>query len=311
MADSYWYEDFPVLADLPADRAAAALREIGEIDLALALENVKSDRGERPPTFGLLDRLSIKPRPWMHAAHAFGFLPQHPAPGKEHVILAAGEIDPDETLINSRIKIVLNRLAIADYPGGSKHTVLFDFFARNQVAGGVEDVHYNATFSVEDGSAAGVVGYPIFLGLGVGQDGVSFKGFTVNVKNQSDEQFLGVLDSAAFRTGLKLTAVAQPALIPLSQMALGLTKWIASRSRNVVVQNFQMGLDFAGTRMGARLAQGDYFAVQIPSEIRRAWRWDDWEHDPSSGEIVSATDGSHLPFNHIVFGVTRYEGASS
>ena len=308
MDDNYWFEDLPVLADLPADRAAAALREIGELDLALALENAESNKDERPSAFGLRDLLGNKPKPWMHAAHAFGFLPLQPAAGKENEIVAAGEIEPDKSLIDSRIKIVLNRLRIADYPGGSKHTILFDFFARNQVADGVEDVHYNATFSIEDGSEAGVVGYPIFLGLGVGQEGVSFKGYTVNVKNQSDEQFLGVLDSASFKTGLKLAGVAQPALIPLSQMAMGITKWVASRNRNVAVQNFQLGLDFAGTRMGARLAQGDYIAVQIPNEIRRVWRWDEWEHDRASGEIVSAADGTHLPFNYIVFGVTRYVG---
>lgn len=308
MDEDYWFEDLPVLADLPADRAAAALREIGEVDLALALENVENDRGDRPSDFGLFDRLAPKPKPWMHAAHAFGFLPLQPVAGRDNEILAAGEIQPDTSLINSRIKIVLNRLRIADYPGGSKHTILFDFFARNQVAGGTEDVHYNATFSVEDGSAAGVVGYPIFLGLGVGQEGVSFKGYTVNVKNQSDEQFLSVLDSASWKTGLELAGVAQPALVPLSQLAMGITKWIASRNRNVAVQSFQLGLDFAGTRMGARLAQGDYLAVQIPNEMRRVWRWDDWEYDRVSGEVVSTADGTHLPLNYLVFGVTKYAG---
>ena len=47
-----------------------------------------------------------------------------------------------------------------------------------------------------------------------------------------------------FKAGLKLAATAQPAIRPLSQMALGLTKGIAARHRNVSVQDFYMGLDF-------------------------------------------------------------------
>jgi hypothetical protein len=244
----------------------------------------------------------------MHAAHAFGFLPQKPAPGKEQQLVAAGDMEADSTLRNSRIKISLNRLRIASYPGGGTHNVLFDFYANNQVSGGSEDVHFNAAFRVEDGSEAGLVGLPIFVGLGIGSEGVSFRCFTVNVKNDEDERFLSVLDSNVFKKGLQLAATAQPAIGPLSELAVGLTKAIASRHRNVPVQSFQMGLDFTGPRMGARLAQGDYVAVQIPMELRRVWNWREWEYDPASGQILSSHDGSYIPFNYVVFGVTKYEG---
>jgi len=106
-----------------------------------------------------------------------------------------------------------------------------------------------------------------------------------------------------------LATVAQPAIAPLSVLALGLTKAIAGRNRNVPVQNFQMGLDFDGPMMGARLAQGDYIAVQIPMDLRGVWSWKDWRYDQETEEILNAHDGSYIPFNYIVFGVTKYEGS--
>lgn len=298
----------PVIANLPRQRAAQVLRQVGENDIALTLEQQGAESIHRPASFGIFDTLS-RPKPWMHAAHTFGFLPQKPEAGRERRIEPAGEITPDETLQNARIKISLNRLRVAEYPGGGTHNILFDFYATNQVAGGNEDVHFNSSFRVEDGSEAGVVGVPIFIGLGVGTEGASFRCYTVNVKNEEDERFLAVLDSNVFKRGLQLATTAQPAIGPLSELAVGLTKAIASRNRNVPVQNFQMGLDFKGSRMGARLAQGDYIAVQIPMEMRNVWSWQSWEYDPASGEILSAQDGSYIPFNYVVFGVTKYEGA--
>lgn len=302
------FDDMPVLAKLSPRQAAQALREVGETDVALALEQAPSAFTKKPEDFGIFDIFRSKPKPWMHAAHAFGFLPQNPKEGKERQVLPAGKIVADETLKNSRIRITLNRLRVAAYPGGGMHTILFDFYAQNQVKKGTEDVHFNSTFRVEEGAQAGIVGYPIFLGLGVGTVGVAFRCYTVNVKNEQDEKFLSVLESTVFKKGLQLAAVAQPALGPLSELAVGITKGIAARNRNIPVQEFYMGLDFGGARMGARLAQGDYIAVQIPMDLQKVWSWDDWEYDAESGQILNVEDGANIPFNYIVFGVTKYDG---
>ena len=302
------FDDFPVVANLPRQRAAAMLRQVGENDIALGLEQQGGQLALRPAAYGVFDSFT-KPKAWMHAAHTFGFLPKKPEAGRERRIEPAGQIAPDETLRNARIRISLNRLRVAAYPGGGTHNILFEFYANNQVTGGNEDVHFNATFRVEDGSEAGLVGVPIFIGLGVGSEGASFRCYTVNVKNEEDERFLAVMDSNVFKKGLQLATTAQPAIGPLSELAVGLTKAIASRNRNVPVQSFQMGLDFDGPRMGARLAQGDYIAVQLPMELRNVWSWQAWEYDPASGQILNAQDGSYIPFNYVVFGVTKYEGA--
>ena len=187
--------------------------------------------------------------------------------------------------------------------------MLFDFYARNQVPGASEDLHFNATYRVREGDRAAVRGYPIFVGLGLGAEGVAFHFHTVNVKNDADEAFLDVLEGDAFKKGLKLATTVQPAIAPLASMALALTKSVAKRNRNVSVQDYYLGLDFAGTAMGARLAQGDYIAVQIPESLQRVWTWDDWLYEPKSGLIVSRIEPNALiPYNYVIFGVSRYEG---
>jgi hypothetical protein len=117
-------------------------------------------------------------------------------------------IPADASLKGARLKITLDRLRIMEYPGGSTHHVLFDFHAQNQVAGDVEHLHFNATFHGREGEHAALVGFPLFLGLQVGQEGVAFKCFTVNVKNDQDEKLLGFLDSDTFKAGLRLATTS-------------------------------------------------------------------------------------------------------
>ena len=220
-----------------------------------------------------------------------------------------GEAQADASLKNARINVALNVLRVADYPGGGTHRVLFDFYARNQVPGASEDLHFNAAYRAREGERAAVRGYPIFVGLGVGAVGVAFHFHTVNVKNDADEAFLDFLEGDAFKAGLKLATTAQPAIAPLTGMALALTKSIAQRNRNVSVQDCYLGLDFARNAMGARLAVGDYIAVQIPETLQRVWDCEDWVYEPRAGLIVSRADTNALiPYNYVVFGVSRYEG---
>jgi len=151
-----------------------------------------------------------------------------------------------------------------------------------------------------------VVGYPIFVGLNPGPDGVAFRCFTVNVKNEQDEPLLGFLDSDVFRAGLRLLAAAQPAVAPLSAMSVSLTRAVAGRNRNVPVQDFYLGLDFGTDPMGARLALGSYLAVQVPETKQAVWNWDEWAYDPSTGQVVKKADKKELlSYNYVVFGVSR------
>jgi len=295
--------DLPVLGAQASAEVAAKLRELGDTSSATTIEAAASNG---PTKFGGAKTWwPFQDRAWQHTAHAFGFLP---AKAGSSVIQPVGNLEADATLRNSRLKIALNRLRVADYPGRGMHRVLIDFYARNQVPGHAEDLHFNAAYRVREGQQAPIAGYPIFIGLNVGSEGVAFRCHTVNVKNDADEALLDFLEGDVFRSGLKLATSAQPAIAPLANLALGITKSVAKRLRNVSVQDFYLGLDFTGTTMGARLAIGDYIAVQIPESFTAIWRWEEWIYDGATGLIVSKSDASKLiPYNYVVFGVSRYE----
>jgi hypothetical protein len=316
MTPSSWLDEIPIIGRMSPAEAAVKLRAIGELeDDQTSLdgrgkspyEALIMDTGDEPPWEKL--RKQLGPKPWQHTAHAFGYLAPA-APGSDLLpIRHAGNIAPDETLRNGRIKITLNALRVADYPGGGTHQVLFDFYAQNQVPGDVEHLHFNATHRVREGQQAGIISRPIFVGLNIGAEGVAFRCRTVNVKNQDDEAFLAFLDSDTFKSGLKLASTIQPALAPFSEMALALTKTIAARNRNVAVQAFEMGLDFSQIPSGARLAQGAYLAVQIPETQETVWDWSEWVYNPNNGRVVNVDEQSKLiPYNYIIFGVSRYQG---
>jgi hypothetical protein len=249
-------------------------------------------------------------KPWQHTAHAFGYLAPAPSGSASLPIQHAGNIAADPTLKNSRIKITLDSLRVADYPGRGTHRVLLDFYAQNHRAGNVEHLHFNATYRVRENEHAAILGYPLFVGLNVGSDSVALKCFTVNVQNEADEAFLRILDSNVFRVGLQLTSAAQPVVSLFSELAFGLTRSIASRHKNVPVQDLHLGLDFSSIPTRARLAEGAYVAVQIPESLQAGWDWREWIYNPNSGRVSNRNDTNQLlPYNYLVFSVSRYEGA--
>ncbi|HZZ80221.1 MAG TPA: hypothetical protein VFE62_17030 [Gemmataceae bacterium] len=307
------FDDIPVLAVLDPEEIAARLRTAGEAELGSRIAKKLAEPPSEAISFALgsskmwwwpfADRETSV---WLHAAHVFGHISPAPPGDGALPIRPAGAVQPDKSLKRDRINIRLDRLRIKAYPGGGVHRVLLDFNAQNQVAGATEDLHFNATFRVPEGEHAGVVGHPIFLGLNVGDEGVAFRCLTVNVKNDEDEALLGFLESGPLQRGLELAATAQPAIGPLSQLALALTKSLAKRHQNVPVQEFYLGLDFTDIPTGARLAEGSYVAVQVPDSSETVWDWSDWEYHRSKGQIVKKSDATKvIPYNYLVFGVSR------
>src|SRR6266508_1489523 len=303
---SSWFADTPVLGRLPPDKAAARLRELGEDAAAAQLEQAGAGDVAAKGLFDI--EWPFQDRAWQHTAHAFGYIPVA-APGAGPVAITfAGNLTADEALRGARIKITLHALRVADYPGGGEHRILFDFYAQNQAAEGVEDLHFNATYRAQEGEKAATVGFPLFTGLNVGKEGLTLRCYTVNVQNKGDQAFLDMLESDVFKAGLKLATTVQPAIAPLSALALGVTKAVAERNQNVPVQDFALGLDFGNTPGGARLAQGTYLAVQIPESMTTAWNWNEWVYDPSNGQVVNKADATQLiPYNYIMFGISKYD----
>jgi hypothetical protein len=153
-------------------QAAAKLREVGEEDAAASLE---AGQEAAPHTFKRPSWWPFQDRPGQHTAHAFGYLAPASASSAPLPIQHAGNIVADPALKNGSIKITLDRLRVAAYPGGGMHRVLLDFYAQNQVPGQVEHLHFNATYRVREGEQAAILGYPIFVGLNVGSVGVAFR----------------------------------------------------------------------------------------------------------------------------------------
>ncbi|MBY0460147.1 MAG: hypothetical protein K2V38_22755, partial [Gemmataceae bacterium] len=308
MSPEQWFEDVPVIGRMSPEQAARKLREMGELvtEAATQLHGLPGDGEEGPSSIGNRGSWG-RPKLWQHTGHAFGYI----APGASDQPVSihhAGAIKADASLKGARLKITLDRLRIAEYPGSGTHHVLFDFYAQTQIAGNLEHLHFNATFRGRQGEHAALVGYPLFVGLEAGVEGVAFKCFTVNVKNDQDEALLGFLDSDVFKAGLRLVTTAQPALAPLASMASGLARGMAGRNKNVAVQDFYMGLDFSTISTRARLAEGSYLAVQVPEAEEAAWDWSLWKYNPINGSVVGAKNPQQaLSYNYVVFGVSRMD----
>lgn len=292
-----WFDDIPVVGAMSDDQALAKLIEVGDVD---ATEQAPPQAGAE--AFALWNR----GRPCKYTAHVFGHIGEVNG-GDQLLVRSVSELDPDLSLRSQPLRIALGKMGVVDYPGGGTHVVLFDFAARHYTTTSeVEHLHYNVVVRVMEGQRAGLLNIPIFIGLNPGNEGVALRGYTVNVKNEQDEELMRLLDSGVVRNGLHLLQAAQPALAPLSQMAYTITKTLAVHNRNVPVQSFELGLDFAKGPYGAVLRTGAYVAVQVPPELEYAWDWETWVYDPRRGDIVNRRDTScGLPYNHIVFTVSR------
>ena len=297
------FEDIKTIGEYLPEEIAAKLQEIDDPVTA----NKFLERASKSEEFEGLFNQQLQA--WEYATHQFGYIaPLNQGASGLQPIQYAGAINPDNTLKNSRINIRIDRLCIHKYPGGGKHNILLSFGARNEVANNsAEVVTFSQTYRVPEGQLAGISGYPIFIGLNVGLQGIAFECSTVNVKNDSDEKILETLESKAFKDGLNLLTTFQPAISPFTEISLGIVKALAARNRNIAVQKFYLGLDFEKAAMGSRLAEGNYIAVQVPTET--TLDWSGWGFNPNTGAIEGKANSSTLNFNYIVFRVSRYEGA--
>jgi hypothetical protein len=296
------FEDIKTIGEYSFEDIASKLQQIDDLDTAHEfLERANAEQ------IGEAGIFSGPPHPWEYATHQFGYIaPPEQGVTKLQPIQYAGALQADETLKNSRINIRIDQLRIYKYPGGGMHNVILTFAAQNQVINNVtESVSFSQTYRVPEGQIAGISGYPIFIGLNVGVQGIAFECSTVNIKNDSDEKILETLESKPFKDGLNLLTTFQPAIAPFTEFTLGIVKTLATRNRNVAVQKFYLGLDFEQVAMGARLAEGNYIAVQVPSET--TIDWSKWGFNSNTGTIVHRANSMPLEHNYIIFRVSRYK----
>lgn len=302
------FGDLKTLGQMEKTKKIKKLEELGETQRAINLYRTGLD----PVEFGLTSLFDFDDAD-MGTAHVFGFIkPTVASDGNIVKIDSAVSIDPDLSLKNSRIDLTLDRLRIANYPGGDDfHQILFGFSAHHSGASGTEPISFTQTYRAREGESVAVVGYPIFNGLKVGPSGAFFECSTINVKNEDDEKLLENIDSPVMKGGLSLLTTAQPAVAPLAAVAVSFIKGLAEKNKNVAVQNFFVGLDFSNVSTRPKLRIGSYVAIQV-QETREnlQWNWDDWIFDKNKGRIVRKDDQNKLiPYNYLVFGVSSHEGS--
>lgn len=242
--------------------------------------------------------------PYLYTGILIGYIPTN-ATGNNIRIDDAMTLVAAPELKGTRVKITFDRFFVQKFPGSGTHSILCEFTGKNQIPGDAEEMRFAISTKANDQSAASISGAPIFLGVSVGNNGVSFEGRTVNVRSDNDEMLMEALGSDAFRNGLSLLTSAQPALKPFVGLAGSVVKALASRSNNRQVYAFKIGLDFAGSSTSARLRLGSYIVVQADAE---SWDWAAHYWDSSSQTLRRSADKSNVEFNYMVFGVTAFEG---
>lgn len=301
-----WAQQKLLIGQMKASEAAMVFETLGDTAIATELRSA-INLGKKPDLqLAYFWHGDKAPEAYAHTNHAFGFIPADATGSQQLVaIKEAGNITPDSTLRDKSIKITLDRLRVFKYPGGGIHQILFDFYGRHQTPGSEEDIHFSQTYRAQEGQGVGVTGYPVFVGLKVGKDGVKFRVRTVNVKNEDDERFLAFMSSDPFKNGLELINATNPLSPVVTTFATGLVDAIAKKDRNIPVQEFDMGLDFSAIRTRAKIREGSYIVVQAPD---LAWDWAKWTYSPATGQIVSKSDQTKtIPYNYIVFSVSKME----
>lgn len=240
-------------------------------------------------------------KPWKQTTHVIGYIEEGTPADGFVPIQPCSRAEADRSLIGQQIKVTLDAFQVYSYPGLGQHTVLFDFQGRDQAGGEAQDLQFASILTVTDRARAGVSGIPIFTGLTVPPDGLSFKARTVLLANGGDQAIIDVLQSSVFKEGLKLMGQVQPALPQLVALAGGVTQNLVKREWNKQVQLVDVGLDFSNSRTSARLRRGSYVVVQVPGES--SWRWENWAFDPNTMSVVDRS-GSIAPHNVIIFGVS-------
>ena len=167
-------------------------------------------------------------------------------------------------------------------------------------------MHFSIICNASEGKPADIYGYPIFVGLNVGQDGIIFNFSPIVVQDNEDKKLLSFLESDVFKSGLQLLSFVHPAVALFSSVTNNLVIYVAKHRKNAKVRGFNLGLDFGKSLAGYRLAEGSYIAVQIPKNDKSIWQWDQWVYQTTSGLVVNKDNPNRLiPYNYLIFSISK------
>ncbi len=296
------------ISDLTLTEAIDYLQEIGDRENAEPLQSLI--REDPSLAHRKISEVQETPRlsraTWRGTEHSFGYIRPQKKKGL-HSILFAGSIDPDMSLANSRVDILLSGIYTMNYPGWGRHNILLQFNARHgtDAKGKPLRVQFQQKYVSKEKEGAGILSNFIFTGLTVPPRGMDFEVNIINLSNEEDEAALTVLDSEVIRKGLDLVHTALPGLETITRLGEGIVKLVLTRNRNKIVQSFHLGLNLTGVQGPvARLREGTFLAVQCH---RDRLNWSDWVYDAQKGLVVLRQDTSvRLPYNHILFTVVKH-----
>ncbi|MER8785804.1 hypothetical protein NKH60_32265 [Mesorhizobium sp. M1006] len=276
---------------------AAYLEEIGDHEAASRFHQLGARSQAISVPFFTNDQ-------WANTGAAIGFIPENGSSAGDRLdIVHATSMAPDEKLQGASLKITLDRFYVHNYPGSGRHEILCEFTGKNQAGSKSEEMRFALKTIATDGSAAPLLSLPIFVGVNVGNDGLSFEGRTINVRSGGTDMLVEALDNSAFKEGLSLLTTAQPVLVPFVQLAKGVVRAIEKQGNNRPVFSFGLGLDFSKTATSAKLRLGSYVVVQT-NEV--GWNWSDFVFSRQSGTVAPKLSGAPpIALNYMIFGVTR------
>ncbi|WP_419953346.1 hypothetical protein [Methylobacterium sp.] len=293
-------DDERVLADHSLAEIVAYLREIEDEEGAARLER----QALRPQGQGL--GAALLPTKYLRNGVVVGFVPNDGE--QRRGIVDANTIEPEVALRGRRVKVTLDQFFVQEYPGIGTHRILCEFAGQNQIADDTEELRFTLMVEAADRQPAAVVGKPIFMGLTIGDDGMNFRGQTVNVCSRADDLILDALNGDAFKGGLTLAATLQPALKPFVGLATNVVKAAIKRTRNMPVFKFDVGLDFNARNLSARLRRGSYVIVQT-NEVE--WDWSRFVFAMETRRVLRRMDGGSLEANYLVIGIDDFAGEAA
>jgi hypothetical protein len=293
-------DDERVLAERSLAEIVAYLREIEDEEGAARLER----QALRPQGQGL--GAALLPTKYLRSGVVVGFVPN--GGEQRRGIVDANTIEPEVALRGRRVKVTLDQFFVQEYPGIGTHRILCEFAGQNQIADDTEELRFTLMVEAADRQPAAVVGKPIFMGLTIGDDGMNFRGQTVNVCSRTDDLILDALNGDAFKGGLTLAATLQPALKPFVGLATNVVKAAIKRARNMPVFKFDIGLDFNARNLSARLRRGSYVIVQT-SEAE--WDWSRFVFAMETRRVLRRKDDGSLEANYLVIGIDDFTGEAA
>ena len=300
-----WFDDLPVLGERSEEDINRIEAELELQEFGARARGSSDSRGEPQRLGSRIRALAENREAYLARSHVFGYIEPNQNTHNGVVIRDARHVCPDTGMATQALKLSLDHARIYSYPGFGEHKILFDFYGQNQIEQEqIEHLHFNSMYVCRDNDSVGVCAAPIFVGLNASVEGITIKCRTVNVKSAGDQSFLKVLESDEVRAGLKLSKNHNPAVGLVARMAFSLSRTLAERSKNVSVQDFELGLDFSTISTRPKLREGSYVALQCPRRYYGSWDWNAWTYNASDGSVRSNDHNDLAPFNYLVFGVS-------